>query len=131
MYIYWMLLFVLFFMAMFVPSARALLSNDVKFIEELLAGSGGVLLGMLGGRILLGVFYQTKTLCPSIKERGMIAVVGASICVVTANLIWGFSHSMPYFDIALGLGFSGAGLLWLRHGIRQNWNRADLEHKGA
>ena len=125
------MLFVLFFATMFVLADWGGGPNDVQFILGLLAGPGGVLLGMLGGGILLGVFYQAKTLRPGFKERGMVAATGVSLCVATANFVWGFFHSIPYFDIALGLGFSAAGLLWLRHGIRRNWGRADSEDNGT
>lgn len=95
-----------------------------KFLMTLM-GPGGVLLGLVGGGILFGVAYQNQRIRPGIKEIGMLAVAGLALCVAAANLVWGFAHSMPFFDVALGLGFSGAGLLWLRWGVAKKWGRAD------
>lgn len=120
----WWVLFIAFFAAMVTSSDWSRLSNDAKFVEIATLGPGAFLLGMMGGGILFGVFWQMKTLRPAIKKVGMLAAVGTSLCVVTANFVWGLARSMPCFDIALGLGFSGAGLLWARRGVARNWGRA-------
>ncbi len=124
-FVLWCVLFIVFFATMLTSSDWSRMSSDAKFIEIAVMGPGAFLLGMIGGGILFGVFYQAKALRPAIKNIGLLAAVAISLCVVTANLIWGFARSMPWFDVALGLGFSGAGLLWAKRGVARNWGSTD------
>ena len=96
-------------------------SSQLDWMERALVGPGGFLLGLVAGFFLFGFAYQTKNLRPHHKKVGMTVVAGLSLVVATANLVWGFAHAMPHFDVALGLGFSGAGLIWLRRGMERDW----------
>jgi hypothetical protein len=130
LFTYWLILFAIFVTVLFASSDGSQIFSDVKSIDRAIIGASGCLLGMAGGWILLGVIYQAKALRPRTKKVGLVAIVAISLCVITANLVWGFFRSMPYFDLALGLGFSGAGLFWLRRGTVRNWGSTNGEKQG-